>query len=223
MKNNWLLIIICFVFGNGQIYGQCACCAGAGIGSSNGDAGTGLLNIPKKTGIAELYGDYRSIQTGEHIHQHGDDDESILESMAIGLVGVRYGISRRVTIGALLPYVFLQSETGNDRGLGDMILQGTFGVWRKSQFEVAIQAGLELPTGIRKSSNFDNTTVVVGSGSWDPMLGVFSPETGVVGLYRQAVTLNIPLRVLKKTIMVVSRHITLMSLIASKVSAVFAG
>ena len=172
MKNNWLLIIICFVFGNGQIYGQCACCAGAGIGSSNGDAGTGLLNIPKKTGIAELYGDYRSIQTGEHIHQHGDDDESILESMAIGLVGVRYGISRRVTIGALLPYVFLQSETGNDRGLGDMILQGTFGVWRKSQFEGASQAGLELPTGIRKSSNFDNTTVVVGSGSWDPMLGI---------------------------------------------------
>jgi len=172
MKNYWFLIIVYFIISTGHGHSQCACCAGAGIGSSNGDAGTGLLNIPKKTIIAELYGDYRSIQTGGHMHQHGDDEEATLENMTIGLVGIRYGISRRFTIGGLLPYVFLQSDNGNDRGLGDMILQGTFGVWRKSQFEIAVQAGIELPTGIRKSSNFDNTTVVVGSGSWDPMLGI---------------------------------------------------
>jgi hypothetical protein len=35
-----------------------------------------------------------------------------------------------------------------------------------------LQAGIELPTGIRKNSNFDNTTVIVGSGSYDPMLGI---------------------------------------------------
>ncbi|MBX9851944.1 MAG: hypothetical protein K2X86_09315 [Cytophagaceae bacterium] len=35
-----------------------------------------------------------------------------------------------------------------------------------------MQAGVELPTGIQKGANFDNTTVVVGSGSIDPMMGL---------------------------------------------------
>ena len=29
-----------------------------------------------------------------------------------------------------------------------------------------------MPTGIQKGANFDNTTVVVGSGSYDPIAGI---------------------------------------------------
>lgn len=78
-------------------------------------------------------------------------------------------------VSALLPYAFLYTDKGNDKGLGDLILLGTFGVLKKNNFNLAFRAGVELPTGVQKGATFDNTTVVIGSGSIDPMAGlVFS-------------------------------------------------
>ena len=96
--------------------------------------------------------------------------------MLIQSLGVRYGLTKSITLSALVPYVFLHTNTGNDNGIGDLVLLGTFNLYAKNNFSIALQAGLELPTGIQKSANFDNTTVIVGSGSYDPMAGIIASK-----------------------------------------------
>jgi hypothetical protein len=148
-------------------YSQCACCAGAGIGSSNGEYNNGLLTLSKRKAVVELYADYRTIKDGSA----PEEDEKLLTSMLINSVGVRYGIAENFTVSALLPYVSLNTASGSDSGLGDLILLGTYTFYEKNDFNFALQGGIELPTGVQKSSAFDNTTVIVGSGSYDPMAG----------------------------------------------------
>ena len=161
-----MFFVIAFAVTNS--YSQCACCAGAGIGSSNGDYYSGLITLNKNQFIIETYADYRKIKEGNAI----EEDEKLLKSMQINSVGIRYGISNKLTISALLPYVTLNTNNGHDKGFGDMILLGTYEVFSKNNFSFGLQAGLELPTGIQKESNFDNSTVVIGSGSFDPILGL---------------------------------------------------
>ncbi|WP_333599990.1 transporter [Flavobacterium sp.] len=154
-------------------YSQCACCAGAGTGSSNGDYNNGILTLPKNKWVAETYADYRTInQSNTVATAKADEEETPLKNMLITSFGVRYGLTNTITISALIPYVFLHTDTGNDSGLGDLVVMSTFNVLNKNNFSLALQAGLELPTGTQKSSAFDNTTVVVGSGSYDPMVGI---------------------------------------------------
>lgn len=151
-----------------QTYSQCACCAAAGTSSAINDYNNGILTLPKNKWVIEGYGDYRTIKNGNA----PEEDEKLLDNMFIGSLGIRYGVTDKITISALLPYVFLHTNYGNDNGLGDLDLMGTFNLYSKNNFNFAIQAGVELPTGIQKDSNFDNTTVVVGSGSYDPMMGL---------------------------------------------------
>lgn len=163
-----IIVFFAVVFMADRGFSQCACCAGAGVGSSNGDYNNGILTLPKHIWVAESYGDYRHIKEGDAI----EDDEKLLKSMFITSLGLRYGASDKITISALLPYIFLHTNSGNDDGIGDLILLSTFNVYQHNNFDLALQGGVELPTGIQKSSNFDNTTVVVGSGSIDPMAGI---------------------------------------------------
>lgn len=163
-----IILLVVAAISTTQVFCQCACCAGAGVGSSNGDYNNGILTLPKKMLVAETYTDYRTIQNGNVT----EEDEKLLKTMFIYSLGLRYGITNKITISALMPYVFLHTDFGNDNGLGDLILMGTFNAYSKNNFNLAIQAGVELPTGIQKNSNFDNTTVIVGSGSYDPMLGI---------------------------------------------------
>jgi hypothetical protein len=154
-------------------YSQCACCAGAGTGSSNGDYNNGILTLPKKKWVLETYTDYRTINQSNAVEAAPDEEEETpLKNMLIQSVGVRYGLTASITLSALVPYVFLHTDTGNDNGFGDLMLLGTFNVWHKNNYSLALQAGLELPTGTQKKAAFDNTTVVVGSGSYDPMAGI---------------------------------------------------
>ena len=155
------------------LFAQCACCAGAGVGSSNGDYNNGILTLPKHTVIAEAYGDYRTIHNGDA----PEEDEKLLKSLFVSSLGLRYGISGRVTVSVLLPYVFLHTNSGDDNGLGDLILLGTFSIYAQDKLSFALIGGIELPTGVQKDSNFDNTTVIVGSGSYDPMMGVAISKT----------------------------------------------
>lgn len=152
-------------------YSQCACCAGAA--SASADFNNGIFTLPKKQFVLETYADYRTIKSGNNIMPLGDA-EAPLRNMLITSLGVRYGVSDKITLSALLPYTFLQTNYGNDRGIGDAMLLGTFEVLTRGDTRVALQAGIELPTGVQKSSNFDNTTVVVGSGSYDPAGGVLA-------------------------------------------------
>ena len=165
-------LLVVAILATTQAYSQCACCAGAGTGSSNGDYNNGILTLQKKQWVVETYGDYRTIKEGAAHHGHHEpadttaEEETPLKSMFISSLGLRYGITAKITVSALLPYVFLQTDNGNDNGIGDLILLGTFNIFSKNNFNLALQAGVELPTGIQKGSKFDNTTVVVGSGSF---------------------------------------------------------
>jgi len=166
MKNIILsVVLLCTTISS---FSQCACCAGAGIGTTNGDYNNGMLTLPKKRWVLETYSDYRTIKNGNA----PETDEKLLTSMLINSIGVRYGITKNLTIVALLPYVSLYTNNGSDNGLGDLILLGTFSLYQKNNLNIALQAGIELPTGVQKDSNFDNSTIVVGSGSYDPMIGL---------------------------------------------------
>ena len=163
-----IFLTVAILFATVQTYSQCACCAGAGIGSSNGDYNNGILILPKKMFIIEAYSDYRTIKDGNA----PEEDEKLLTKMLISSLGIRYGVTKNLTVSALLPYVNLYTNNGSDAGLGDLILLGTYNVFSKNKFNFAIQGGIELPTGEQKNSSFDNTTVIVGSGSYDPMVGI---------------------------------------------------
>ncbi len=151
-----------------QSFSQCACCAGAGIGSSNGDYNNGILTLPQKLFLVEAYSDYRTIKNGNA----PEEDEKLLTKMLISSLGIRYGVTKNLTVSVLLPYVNLYTNSGSDGGFGDLILLGSYNIYSKEKFNFAIQAGIELPTGEQKNSSFDNTTVIVGSGSYDPMIGI---------------------------------------------------
>ena len=163
-----IVLIVATFYATTQAYSQCACCAAAGASASSNDYNNGILTLPKNQWVIEGYGDYRTIQNGNT----PEEDEKLLKNMFISSIGVRYGLTSKITISALIPYVFLHTNYGNDDGLGDLALMGTFNLYSKNKFHFAVQAGLKIPTGIQKSSNFDNTTVVVGSGSYDPMFGI---------------------------------------------------
>ena len=153
-------------------YSQCACCAGAG--ASNGDFNNGILTLAKNQLVLETYTDYRHINQNLPPVTDVTSDEAPLTSMLIQSFGVRYGLTKSITVSALVPYVFLHTNTGNDNdnGIGDLVLLGTFNVLSKNKLNIALQAGVELPTGIQKNASFDTNNVVVGSGSFDPMVGV---------------------------------------------------
>jgi hypothetical protein len=163
-----LLIIAIALLPSTSIYSQCACCAGPSAAASNGDYNNGVLTLPKKQVLIEAYTEYRTVKAGNA----PEDDEKLLRSMYISSLGVRYGITSRITVSALIPYVFLHTDGGNDNGIGDLALSGTFKVFSRKNWNIALQAGIKLPTGIQKSSNFDNSTVIIGSGSYDPLAGL---------------------------------------------------
>jgi len=162
-----MIFIVVALLATTQTFSQCACCAAAGAGSSNGDYSNGVLTLQKNLLVVEAYGDYRTI----HASNAPVMDEQLLKSMFISSVGLRYGITNNITISALVPYVFLHTNTGDDNGISDLFLMGMFNVYSKNNFNFALQAGVKLPTGIQKSSNFDNSTVIIGSGSYDPLFG----------------------------------------------------
>lgn len=166
MKNIFFTVVLFFT--TIYTFGQCACCAGAGIGSTNGDYNNGILTLPVKKVVLEVYSDYRTIKNGNA----PEGDEKLLTSMQINSFGFRYGISKNFTISAILPQVRLFTNNGSDNGIGDLILLGTYNFYQKNSLNLAVQGGYELPTGVEKESTFDNTTIIFGSGSYDPMIGL---------------------------------------------------
>lgn len=172
------LLFMLIFFTVNYVNSQCACCAGAATGSSGSFSSNnnGMLTLQKKQFIIENYTEYRNINLKAHSienqEKHEEDEETPLKSIYVNSLGARYGITDKFTLSALIPYVFLHTNSGNDNGIGDLMVVGTFNAYSKNNFNVALQGGLELPTGIQKGSNFDNTTVVVGSGSFDPMIGL---------------------------------------------------
>lgn len=166
MKNIFFAVVLFFT--TIYTFSQCACCAGAGIGSLNGDYTNGILTLPKSRVVLEAYSEYKTIKNGDA----PEGDEKLLTSMQINSFGIRYGISKDFTLSAILPQIRLFTNNGSDNGIGDLILLGTYNFYQDNSLNFAIQGGFELPTGVQKESAFDNTTIIVGSGSYDPMIGL---------------------------------------------------
>jgi hypothetical protein len=167
-------------------FSQCACCSGASIGSSNGDYNSGTFTLGKKQFAIEGFGEYRNFPGNKALVIPAvedtamgveEEEETPLEEMYIGSLGLKYGITDKFTVSALLPYVSLKTKIGAESGLGDLNLLGTYQVYSGPSFNFAMSGGAELPTGEKKKSTFDNTTIVFGSGSVDPMLGIAASKS----------------------------------------------
>lgn len=173
MKQNiTLLVLLTF---SQLSYSQCACCAGASIASSSGDNSNAAVTLSKKKWMIEAYGDYRTFEEGAHHGSEAEEgavEETPLKNLTIGVAGFRYGVTDRVTLSAAVPYVFVGTDLGSMNGFGDLVALSTFKIFSKNNLNLGLMAGIELPVGERKNSTFDETTVVVGSGSYDPMAGL---------------------------------------------------
>lgn len=169
MKNKIKIVLfILTLFTSSQTMSQCACCAGASMASSIIENNSGLLTLNKHQFISELNTDYRTINNAGA----PEEEEKLLTSIIINSFGVRYGLQKNLTISAVIPYVILNTNNGDDKGFGDLNLIGTYNIISRNKFNFGVIAGAELPTGIKKASAFDNTTVVIGSGSFDPIAGL---------------------------------------------------
>lgn len=149
---------------------QCACCAGAGMGAS-GDPSMIFSTPMKRQFIVDAALDYRSVQEGLMSHAMVMS-ETTLQSMFISSLALRYGISDRFAVSVQQPYLFIKTALGNDRGLGDMQLNGQWRLFSQARLNVVLNGGIELPVGIQKAASFEQSTSVIGSGSFDPVLGI---------------------------------------------------
>lgn len=94
-----------------------------------------------------------------------------------------HGISSRLTLTALLPYVQKQSESSGVKlssdGIGDLAILAKFllahDYWSRSGWHLAMAAGVEAPTGVtdaRDGGGLLSPGMQPGSGSWDPFLSL---------------------------------------------------
>jgi len=162
-------------------------------------------------GLRSEYVRFREFDDGRLLalrRRDPDGDLHSVESLLATSLGLFYGVTDDVTVGAKLPYVrrtgirepghagaggeavhaahtngggggggSLEIENlGSVHGLGDL---GLFGQWRvleRAPWQVALLAGLELPTGATsaRASNDERveTEFQPGSGSVDGMIGV---------------------------------------------------
>lgn len=194
----YLLIICAIIFCTNNAFSQCACCAGAGS-ALNSDNASGVFTLKKKQFSIEAIGDYRTIKIEDEGGGHdagGDstaEEETPLKSIFLASVGLKYGLTNRITLSAILPYALLNTGKGSDNGLGDLILMGTYNLIKQNSFNLALTGGIELPTGVEKGSAFDESTVVVGSGSYDPILSIAASKrwnrlTGIGSAFHRQTT-----------------------------------
>lgn len=179
MRTNLLLFFV-IIFCSNDLFGQCSCSAGTSVGLSNGDYNSGVFNLPQRKFAIEGYGDYRTFINVKEEHEHDMGtmnssemiEETHLKSMFISSLGIKFGITDKITVSALIPYVFLKTDKENSRAFGDLVVLGIFGLYSKNDFNIALSPGVELTTKKREDPSFENTTVAVSSGSIDPMLGI---------------------------------------------------
>lgn len=106
------------------------------------------------------------------------------------VLSLRYGVSRRVNLTAMVPYLSIVSSkiqgapyVRTNRGLGDLVVMGEVGVLARPQ--LSLKAGVKLPTANGDKTDdlgqrIDNI-LALGSGTTDLVLGssVWLPNAGV--------------------------------------------
>lgn len=160
---------------------QCNC-SGSSSSVSFGETGSSSITLKKNQWMAELYGDYRSFAHSHtthdhsgHTHNHGasiaDSSSNELESMLIVLGGIRYGLTNRISISVQQPHLWLNATPQSTSGIGDLMFIATAKVFDKNDFSGAILAGAEFPTGVKSKLSGENN-LAIGSGSFDPVMGL---------------------------------------------------
>ena len=143
-------------------------------------AGETLFSQGTRVSLAHLYTQKTRLYDGSKRVSDPLDRKDIEHRTVLGL---NYGLTSRITLAALLPYVDRRSTyvdqfglaRAHGRGLGDVALIGKYRMytqdWSQGSFNVAVIGGVETPTGDRKEHQDGRRVPAdkqVGSGSWDP-------------------------------------------------------
>ena len=168
--------------------------AGVGAGPINTANATTLpkglfaLTLGAEYVNADRYSDAELESFGaQDIEAHSTDKE------IVPYVGAAYGVTDDFMVGARLPWLLVDDirepapgggvdDEGDVNGLGDATLftQYRFVNDVPSQFEMAVIAGMKVPTGSDRehsdAGELFETEHQPGSGSWDPLLGLVATQ-----------------------------------------------
>ncbi|MFO0357535.1 MAG: hypothetical protein ACK50A_11325 [Sphingobacteriaceae bacterium] len=177
MKRTFLFMVSYWVALNCQA--QCNC-GGSSSSIAFSDAGNASITMKKNQWMVELSGEYRKFNQKHSAHDHDGHDhvhsvstssESSLKNTLIGLIGLRYGVTDRITLSLQQPYLSIYASPKGTDGIGDLLFVANVKLIAKSKFSAGIMLGAELPTGIASGLAGENNSVI-GSGSFDPVAGI---------------------------------------------------
>ncbi len=171
-----------------MVHGRVSVMALLAVGTLGWTNGAVSAPITFNTALPVAKGEFVS-RTQLIINRSGDDpsgaDRDRTSQVVAQVLG--YGVSPRLAVFGVLPYVDneLKVTTGGQRatrranGFGDLTVFGRYTVHQKDQpgrtFRVAPFFGIKAPTGEDDETDALGRlppSVQVGSGSWDPFVGV---------------------------------------------------
>jgi hypothetical protein len=169
------LFMLLMILGLDQSRSQCPCCSGSTSGFSGGESSPGLFVLGKKKWMAEMYSEYRSfagVSKSPQTDRMGAQTTALaINSMDIGIVGIRYGLTNRTSLLLQQPMFLINSSSVNSKTVGDLLWLVNYFPVNKPGLIIGLQAGMEWPTGqIVEISN--GTSISTGSGSFDPVAGI---------------------------------------------------
>lgn len=175
-----LVFAIAFVVIAFNSFAQCSCGCAAG-GSLFGDYSGNALNEKQKFTVEASY-DYKAfkphLHTTEHVHNHtqgstvATEEEGLeMKAMSTALVGLRYGLTKRMMLTASVPFAILHAQPSGQSGIGDVSFAGVYQFLKTEKLSLNGLVGVELPTGKQVHETLASD-VVIGSGSFDPLAGL---------------------------------------------------
>jgi hypothetical protein len=160
---------------------QCNCNSSGTVPFNEGVSS--LVVLRKNTWVTELYGDSRTFNNAHSEHNHSHHDHTAENNPAAAsqnrysvLAGIRYGISNRITLSVLQPYVWIVASPTRSNGMGDLLFSIAGKIVASKKISIGAVSGVKVPTGIRSSTHSDNN-MAIGSGSFDPVVGLFITQS----------------------------------------------
>lgn len=152
---------------------QCACCASTS-GFSAAGSSPSVFNLKKNQVLVEAYADYRmyrGLQVPANYEGVLPDSAFLrIRNAGTGILGVRYGISNRLNLVIQQPYFSIHANTMSSQTFGDLTTVLSAVVLKRPGSALSLQAGLEWPVG--KATVTGANTIITGSGSYDPIMGM---------------------------------------------------
>ncbi len=189
-----VIMIVTFVGITAMTYGQ-SCCTG-------GIPFTGQVSTdPIATGRFQFDFKYdRNIINDLIIEKNELDNETNFRMTNSLFLQIGYGVGEKLSIAALISYVFLEEEIltsspvirFNSHGIGDMLLLGSYKILNRNQASLALGTGIKIPTGKTNKTGINDfilpPTLQPGTGSID-FLAFLNYSTAVS--FRKQANLNV--------------------------------